>query len=278
MVVGAGGALGEATALALLRKGWVVTAGMRKSHSEAADRLRLAGARVETIDLERPRALIIAAPNYEGIVFTNNLQLTERVVADLEFLVPRLVAFSSNNVAVHADGDTYQNIALAEAALRKRCPHATIIRPTLIYGDPRLITVTRLMRMAMRWPVLPMPGTGQVKVQPVYYEDLGKLAAGLLTGDGSGGGVFAVGGPDVVTMRDFFEVLQSAAGVRRPVVPITGPVLKLVGRLGIAGIHPEQVARSERDRTVVEQDPLPADLVPRVTLREGLARLASALR
>jgi NADH dehydrogenase len=187
-----------------------------------------------------------------------------------------LIAFSSNNVAVHAEIETYAGIAEAEAQLRQRFPNVIIVRPTLIYGDPRLPTLPRLMSIARTWPIMPLPGTGRANLQPVFHEDLAYVVAGLMKED-TQGGVYAVGGPEVLTMRELFDAVQVAVGVRRPVISIRGAPLEFMARMRLFGFSPEQAARADRNRTAVPQAPLPPALCPRTRMQDGLARLAVAL-
>jgi uncharacterized protein YbjT (DUF2867 family) len=249
---------------------------MRRAHAHAAARLAAIGAEVQRLDLQDAGGLEAAMSGCDSVVFANRLELTARALKEFDPRERPLIAFSSNNVAIHGDSATYRAIADAEAELRRRAPHATIIRPTLIYGDPRLPTVPRLIRIARSWPFIPLPGTGKARVQPVFHEDLATLVAGLIQSK-KAGATLAVGGPDVVTMRAFFAAIQAAVGVRRPIISIAGPALGLAAALNVAGFTGEQAARAERDRIAVSPDEIPSALVPRVPLQDGLARLARAL-
>jgi uncharacterized protein YbjT (DUF2867 family) len=249
---------------------------MRRAHPHAAARLTAIGAEVQRLDLQDAGGLEAAMSGCDSVVFANRLELTARALKEFDPRERLLIAFSSNNVAIHGDSATYRAIADAEADLRRRAPHAVIIRPTLIYGDPRLPTVPRLIRIARSWPVMPLPGTGRARVQPVFHEDLARFVAGI-TKSGEAGATFAVGGPDVVTMREFFAAIQTAARIRRPIVSISGLALGLAATLNFAGFTREQAARAERDRIALSPDDIPPALVPCVTLPEGLARLARTL-
>jgi NADH dehydrogenase len=274
LVVGAGGAVGEAAAQALAALGWRVTASMRTQRPDAAERLRRSGANVVSHDVEEEGW---PDGDYDAAVFVTRLDLTVRALERAAGLsASRVVAFSSNNVAVHPEAEIYRRLAAAEEALRARCPGAAIVRPTMIYGDARLPTLTRLMRMARKWPVLPLPGSGRARVQPVFHEDLGRVAAGLAAVEAPG--VYAVGGPDVVTMRQLFEAAARAARARCSFVAIPAALLRVAApALSFIGFSDDQVARAERDRLAVTQTPLPADLAPRTALAEGLARHAAAI-
>ncbi|MBC7768859.1 MAG: NmrA family NAD(P)-binding protein [Phycisphaerales bacterium] len=273
-VAGAGGAVGEAAALALLSEGWRVTASMRRQREDIAARLQSAGAEVLLHDLPGDGAWAQAAEACDTLVFTPHLAITLAALGGAAFQEKRLVVFSSNNVAADAEAPSYRALADAEDQLRDRFANIAILRPTLIYGDPRLVTVTRLMRMAQKFPALPLPGSGRALAQPVFHEDLGRIAAGL-AGPDAPAGTFAVGGPDIVTMRELYAAIAAAVGQSRLILPLPRFALSLAARAGF--LSDEQAARAESDRTVIAQDALPLHLAPRTHLREGLARLFSAM-
>ena len=266
-VAGAGGAVGEAAALELARNGWRVVASMRTRRENVVARLEAAGARVVFHDLPGDGGWVRDAAGCEALVFTTHLSITLAAL-DAAPDVGRIVVFSSNNVAADADAPSYRELAQTEAAVRARFANAAIIRPTLIYGDAWLVTVTRLMRLARRLPVLPAPGSGRALVQPVFHGDLGALAAGLAESDAPSG-VFAAGGPDVVTMRNLYRQAAKAAGARALVLPTPANVLA-----ALKLISPEQAARAEVDRSAIVQDSLPSALIPRTPLTIGLAHHA----
>lgn len=280
-VAGAGGAVGEVITHSLLADGWRVVASMRSPRPEVRGRLQHAGAQVVTHDLTADRGWTRFLPDVSLLVFSTHLRLTRDAfqAANLQ-LSPdtRLVAFSSNNVAIHPHAQTYRDLASSEAWLHQRCSNLAIVRPTLIYGDPRLPTVTRLLRLAARSPVVPLPGSGRARVQPVFHEDLARAVATLANSKGPG--VYAVGGPEIVTMQALFEHLVSAMHSRARVVCVPQSVLSfaapVLSRLGL--VTPDQIERVDYDRVAVVQAPLPAAAAPRVSLEEGLARHAAALR
>lgn len=273
LVFGAGGPVGEAAAAALARAGWRVTASMRRRDQAAVMRLQALGAAVAFHELPRDTAWARAAEGCGAVVFTTHLEVTAAALEGMTF-AGRVVAFSSNNVAADADAPSYRALAAAEQRVRARFPEAAIVRPTLIYGEPRLPTLARLMRLARRSPVLPLPGSGRARVQPVFHADLGDLAAGLARPDASGG-VFAVGGPDIVTMRELYAAVAAATGARPLIVPLPRFALSFAAALHL--ISDEQAARAEHDRVAIARDALPPELAPRTGLREGLARLFSVL-
>lgn len=273
LVIGAGGAVGEAAVHALLKRGWRVVASMRRPRPEVAQRLQQAGA--DVVQHTLPEAdWRDAARGCDTVIFSTHLPLTNAALDDVQIHAARVVAFSSNNVAADADAPSYRALAEAEAAFRARYPAGAIIRPTMIYGDPRLVTVTRLMRLAQRSPVLPMPGSGRALMQPVFHADLGELTAALAEAD-EPSGTFAAGGPDVVRMREFYAAIARAVGAHPLIAPLPGLALHIASTFGL--ISSEQARRAEADRSAIPQDPLPPALAPRTSLAEGLNALAAAM-
>src|SRR5688572_20384286 len=107
VVVGASGAVGESVATHLLAAGLRVTATMRRESAGAASRLENAGAKLARLDLEKP----ISPALFEGadaVVLTPILKLSVRALNALRAAnVPRVIAFSSNNVAIDLKSPTY---------------------------------------------------------------------------------------------------------------------------------------------------------------------------
>jgi nucleoside-diphosphate-sugar epimerase len=269
--------VGEAAAHALISRDWRVIASMHTKREDAVQRLRESGATVRYDDIEHAGEWAEAAATCDAFVFATHLRLTNAALARITAEGKHVVAFSSNNVAIQPEAAAYAELAAAERTLRDRRPDAAIIRPTLIYGDPRLPTLTRVMRMARRWPVVPMPGSGRALLQPVFHDDLGRAAAWLA--DGGAGGTYAIGGPDAVKMRTLIRATVRAVGSKAPVMPIPSVILRVGGPLlSLLRLYsPEQTLRADRDRLPVQQTPLPQEIVAKVGLKEGLARLALAL-
>ncbi len=277
LVVGAGGALGEACVMHLRAAGWAVTASMRGAHAAARARLVAGGAQLAELDLDDLSGAEALARGHEAAILTPVITLTAQLATMLcDAGVGRIVAFSSNNVALMGHTAKYAALAEAEAVLRARAPHAVLLRPTLIYGDARLATLTSVMLWARRLPVLPLPGSGRALQQPVYFDDLARAAAFLCASQGQDGRTFALGGPDVVSMRDLFSAVARAAGVRRPILSVPGWALRALAPIA-PGLAPMQVDYLEMDKLAVAVDDVPSACAPTTRLADGLSRLASQI-
>jgi len=132
--------------------------------------------------------------------------------------IQKIVQISVTNASSETPLPYYQGKALQEDALR-RCgiPYA-IIRPTLVFGKEDIL-VNNIAWLIRKFPVFPIFGDGQYRVQPVYVDDLATIAIeaagqiGNLTIDAIG--------PEDYTFEDF--VRRIAETLSRNVVFVRTP-------------------------------------------------------
>lgn len=99
-----------------------------------------------------------------------------------------------------------------EAAVKAAFPHATILRPSLLFGQGGGVT-SLFAPLIAKLPVVPVFGA-EAKVQPAYVADVAEAAVQALADPGRHGGkTFELAGPEVMTMLALQE--RMAAGQRR---------------------------------------------------------------
>lgn len=273
-IAGAGGAVGEAIALSLIAAGATVRAGLRTPRPQAEARLTAAGAEIVRADVTSGPDVAALLEGADAAVFTPILTISAAALPRLAGR--RAVFFSSNNVAVAPQDAKYAALAAAEARIRAAAPRAAILRPTLIYGDARLANIPRLMALMRRMPLMPVPGSGRALQQPLFFEDLARVAAHAALNGELAGRTLALGGPETLNLRDFYRAVSHAAGGARLLVPAPRWLLAGVRRFGLPlPIRADEIARADLDKRARAIDPLPAALAPRIGLEEGLARLVA---
>ena len=149
-----------------------------------------------------------------------------------------------------------------------------VIRPTWVYG-PDDNSLNRLLRFANILPFVPMFGDGKQAMQPVYVDDVARVAVDAALRPEAANRLFELGGPDVMTMDEALKAGLAASGKRRPVLHQPVFVGKLLGRLAALLPSPPLsaaavdfiTAPAVADNTLVEQV-LGPDLTP---LKEGLS-------
>lgn len=106
-----------------------------------------------------------------------------------------------------------------------------IVQPSLVYG--RGGASAALFAALASAPLIPLPGDGAQRVQPIHVEDLvaGILAA--LTDRDVRGATIAFVGPEPMTLRRFLSELRAALGLGTPrFVSVPWPLVRLAARFG----------------------------------------------
>lgn len=212
-LIGGGGFLGRYVAQALMKSGARVRIAQRDPRQ--AYFLRTQGGLGQTqfagVDMARPDTIRRAVEGSDAVV---NLVGTFAVgqMQALHVDGARAVAEAATQAgldalvhvsAIGADPAGPSRYALTkaqgEAAVREAFPRATILRPSVVFGQEDQF-LNRFARMIETLPVVPVL-RGAARFQPVYVGDVADAAvAALRSPDRFGATTFELGGPDVVTM------------------------------------------------------------------------------
>jgi NADH dehydrogenase len=136
--------------------------------------------------------------------------------------------------AIGADSESEATYARTkgegEKAVRDAFPNATIIRPSIVFGVEDMLT-NRLAGLS-RLPALPVIAP-KCRLQPVFVEDLAKaIARAAVDPAKHGGKTYEIGGPQVLTMREFTMAILKAAGRNPGLVDVPSPVASAISWLG----------------------------------------------
>ena len=146
--------------------------------------------------------------------------------------VGRFVHFSVANASPDSALPYFRGKGQVEEILKETGIPYAIIRPSLVFGGGDLL-LNNMAWALRRFPVFPVFGSGDYRVQPIYAEDLAArpLAAGFRN-DSFGADA---AGPDTFTFEELLRVLASAVNARVRLVhtpPSLGFALtRLVGLL-----------------------------------------------
>ena len=114
----------------------------------------------------------------------------------------------------------------AEEVIEKSGLDYTILRPTMIYGDSRDRNMCRLIHYLRRWPVLPIPGSGEHRFQPVYVEDVARAVVSCLYVDQTRKKSYNLPGGNALTFREAVNTICRQLG--RKVRPLSFPASPLI--------------------------------------------------
>jgi uncharacterized protein YbjT (DUF2867 family) len=140
--------------------------------------------------------------------------------------------------AIGADPDSASRYArtkaLGEAAARAAVPSSVVVRPSIVFG-PEDDFFNRFGQLAVASPVLPLPGGGATRFQPVFVGDVAAAIAACLEGPSSAGKTYELGGPAVFTFKELMQLVLSQTHRRRLLLPLPWGAAGLVGALGDVG-------------------------------------------
>ena len=160
--------------------------------------------------------------------------------------------------AIGADADSAaeygRSKAGGEAAVRAAFPHATILRPSIIFGreDAFINRFAGLIRML---PIVPVIGA-ETKFQPVFVGDVARAVVAAL--QGPGGQTFELGGPQVFSMLQLNEWIAKATGHNKLFVPVPDAAAKLLSFIPGGPISGDQLKMLASDNVVSGADGLAA--------------------
>ena len=138
--------------------------------------------------------------------------------------VRRVVHVSIANPSLDSRLPYYRGKALVEESVRGSKLSYAILRPTVIFGREDIL-INNIAWLLRRFPAFGIPGRGDYKLQPIFVEDMARLAVDLAE-KGENVVVDAVG-PEVFTFKDLVRLIARTIGSRALLVHLP-PRLALV--------------------------------------------------
>ena len=247
------------------------TADIRKSDGLAG---ALAGVDQLVISLAFPGSPI-EQPRRGNTFLQVDAMGTERLVsAAKEAGVKRVLYLSGAGAAPDAKRHWFRAKWRAEEAVRGSGLEWTVLRPTWIFG-PRDVSLNRFLGFARTLPFVPMTNFGRQLLAPIFIDDVAGIAADALASEPALDRAFEIGGPETLSMRQIISRALRVAGIRRPIVPAPGLLVKLVALpmtlLPTPPLSPDAVDFINQPATV-DMGPV-LEVLPRTltTLDDGLA-------
>ncbi|MEE9275996.1 MAG: complex I NDUFA9 subunit family protein [bacterium] len=118
----------------------------------------------------------------------------------------------------------------AERFVRESGMDWTIFRPSIIFGenDEFLNTFANIARLS---PALPVIGSGQGKLQPIWVEDVCRCFMRALERPETAGQAYGLGGESAYALKDLIRMVAGAMGKKRMLVHLPVPVARLQAKL-----------------------------------------------
>jgi NADH dehydrogenase len=265
-VTGATGFVGRAVVPALRAHGYAVRCLVRRGSEldlrgmEAIERVE--GDVLSPDTLERNMAGCDTVVHLVGIIREERATLstferihTQGTVNVLEAAVAtgarRYLHMSALGTRPGARSRYHQSKWAAEEAVRASPIPWTIFRPSIIYGRSDQF-INLIAGMVRRYPVVPVIGSGQQRLQPVPVEAVAEGFARAVELGATVKHAYDVSGPDAVTMVQLLDLIGAALGrrrVRKVHVPIglVRQATRLLHRFPGFPLTPDQLLMLEED-------------------------------
>jgi NADH dehydrogenase len=109
--------------------------------------------------------------------------------------------------------------ASGEQAVRQSAGQWTILRPSVLFGpdDALLSTLERITRLL---PLVPLFGTGDTRLQPVYSGDVAEAVLRVLARAEVDGEIYELGGPREYRYRDLIVAVLTHLHRKRLLLPV----------------------------------------------------------
>jgi len=269
-VFGGSGFLGRSVVRALARRDYRIRVAVRRP--ELAGHLQPLGkvGQIHAVqaNLRYPASVGAAmrdshvAINLVGILAQTGAQTFDAVVGTGADTVAKAAGAVGARVvhvsAIGADANSPSRYARAKAAGEKAVlaavPAAAILRPSVLFGPEDEFT-NRFAALARMSPVLPLIGGGVTRFQPVYVGDVATAVADAVDGKTKPGATYELGGPEVLTLREIFEIILATIERRRMLVPLPFGLAKFKALFlqfapGPLKLTPDQVTLLRSDNVV----------------------------
>jgi uncharacterized protein YbjT (DUF2867 family) len=177
--------------------------------------------------------------------------------------VTRLIHISALGASPISPAVSDRTKAEGEQAIREAFPQATIVRPSLTFGEDDHF-FSRFATMIRSSPVLPLIGGGTTRFQPVFVGDVTAGLLELLKRSETAGKTYEFGGTQVYSFKALLELLLSALNRQRILLPIPFALAEMqAGLLELLPNPPltrDQVRLLKTDKVVSGMEPTLGDL------------------
>lgn len=233
LVTGASGFVGSHLVKGLSEAGHSVRAMVRRPGEVE----RIKGERIEAAigDVGNPESLLSAVRGCEAVIHlvgiiqpgpgysfkSVHVDGTKNVIeaAKAAGTVRHFIYQSALGTGPDAKGGYYETKYAAEGLTKASGLEYTITRPSIIFGKGDGFTA-RMVQLVNQMPVVPVVGSGTVKLQPVYIDDLVEVFKRIILNPGFYGKTLEVGGPEQLTFNEIMDDIKGALGSKKPTVHV----------------------------------------------------------
>jgi NADH dehydrogenase len=140
--------------------------------------------------------------------------------------INRIVHVSITNPYENSDLEYFRGKAMLERALIESGISYTILRPAVLFGNEDVL-ISNISWVLRRFPFFLVFGDGSYRLQPIYVDDLAKLA--VEQGKQTDNKIIDAIGPETFTYRSLVEKLGDIIGKRRIIISTPPSICYIAG-------------------------------------------------
>ena len=145
-----------------------------------------------------------------GVTFDTAVENTRVLIKAAQAAgVRRVVHTSITNASSSSPLPYFRGKGLAEEAVRDSGLSYAIVRPTLIFGKEDVL-LNNIAWALRRFPAFPIYGSGGYRLQPVYVEDVARIA--MTAANGTANQVIDAVGPETYTFNELVRLIAGTIG------------------------------------------------------------------
>ena len=140
--------------------------------------------------------------------------------------VKRIVHISITNPSENSELEYFRGKGILEKALIQSGISYAILRPAVLFGHEDIL-INNIAWMLRKLPFFGVFGDGQYKLQPIYVDDLAKLA--VEEGKRTENNIIDAIGPETFTFRELVTEIGKIIGKPRPIISIPNGIGYVMG-------------------------------------------------
>jgi NADH dehydrogenase len=153
--------------------------------------------------------------------------------------VERIVHISVTNPSEESGLEYFRGKAAVEKALRESGISYSILRPAIFFGGKEDILINNIAWILRKFPVFAVFGDGSYRLQPIYIDDLAKLA--VEQGQSRKNTIIDAIGPETFTYKGLVQEIGKIIGKKKPIISIPPKIGSIV--CGFTPSRKNQVCR-----------------------------------
>ena len=135
--------------------------------------------------------------------------------------IKRVIFISSTSIFTSLNSKSKKIRITAEKSIKESSLNWTILRPTMIYGNPNDRNMIKLIKWIDKYPILPIFGKGDYLQQPVNVKDLAWLIVEIIHNKKSFLEIFNVSGANSLTFNQVIDFISK--GLNKKIIKIFLP-------------------------------------------------------